>query len=312
MSAAQQSAGKAVINHDEFNMVTGALQMSRINLEDIMTPLDKVYMLSTESILTMEQMASIVAAGFSRIPIYENDPHNVRGIMLVKNLIVVSPEDHRVVGSLGLRPPLVVAKTMGLHELLNAFQTGRSHIALVVDSPRKVTAALKSGRIIPPDVHMAGIVTLEDVLECIIQEEISDELDASNSVRQKLLRIYHKKRAMSLKINWVNERLIFLANQARMRVEQRTINNQSLLASNSKMKSNFEHPKLSSPRYQAQCENVRELSEASKQGSSSGHLTEPLLGGSTKGLEAELQLSSNNIPEHTSPISSKPSRVKSA
>ncbi len=144
--ARSEGRKSAVINHDEFQMVTGALQMSRINLEDIMTPLDRVYMLSTDTILTMERMACIVAAGFSRIPIYESDPHNIRGIMLVKNLIVISPDDNRRVSTLGLRPPLVVSKTMGLHELLNAFQTGRSHIALVVDSPRKVTAALKSGR----------------------------------------------------------------------------------------------------------------------------------------------------------------------
>lgn len=122
-------------------------------------------MLLTEDVLDSEMMAKIVAVGHSRIPVYRHWPHNVCGIILVKKLIVLSPDDRRKISSLGLRYPLPVPPEMPLLELLNLFQRGMSHLAIVTNKPALVAECMRNGRDIPPDVHMDGIVTLEDILE---------------------------------------------------------------------------------------------------------------------------------------------------
>lgn len=96
---------------------------------------------------------------------YRGSPHNVCGILLVKKLIVLSPDDERKISSLGLRYPLPVSPDTPLLELLNLFQRGLSHLALVTDQPELVAECMRTGADIPPDVHMDGIVTLEDILE---------------------------------------------------------------------------------------------------------------------------------------------------
>lgn len=80
-------------------------------------------------------------------------------------------------------------KEQTLLEVLNEFQSARSHLAIVCDKPDQVKRALKNNQIIPPNVHMAGCIALEDVLEKLIQEPIYDEKDvgSGSSVREKLV-----------------------------------------------------------------------------------------------------------------------------
>lgn len=176
------------LTDDEVTIIHGALAMKKLTVGDIMIPLNKVFMLSMDAVLDPDTMARIMASGHSRIPIYDVHPHNVRGVLLVKNLIVLNPEDRRKVRSLGLRKLLLVRKNLPLLEVLNEFQSARSHLAIVCDQPESVRKALKHNEIIPPHVHMAGCVALEDVLEKLIQEPIYDEKDqfSGSSVREKL------------------------------------------------------------------------------------------------------------------------------
>ncbi|CAM9837751.1 unnamed protein product, partial [Phaeothamnion confervicola] len=143
-----------------------------------MITMDKVYSLSTDAVLDMNTIADIIAAGFSRVLVYHGDDVNdVRGYLQVKKLIAVSSEDCRMVSSLMLREPEVVSPHKSLLELLNIFQVGHTHIALVTHSPKLTKQCFKNGVPLEGAARPLGIITIEDIIEEIIQEEIYDESD---------------------------------------------------------------------------------------------------------------------------------------
>lgn len=186
------------LSQDEVLIMFGALELSKRTVEEVMTPLDKVEMLSSEDVLDMDKMSSMLALEHSRIPVYhDNNPHNIRGLLMVKTLLVVNPEDKRRVGSLGLRAPVVVPPTFALQEMLNVFQTGKSHMALIASDPDAVRQAWRSGEPIPPNVHVAGIVTMEDVIEVLLEEEIADESDAKRHLVSNLGQIAFKAKRVN-------------------------------------------------------------------------------------------------------------------
>lgn len=96
------------------------------------------YMVESQTELSIDVMADIVGQGYSRLPVYEGHPHNIRGFLMVKNLIVLNPRDNRKISTLGLRKPLVVGLEHPLLDLLTEFQKGASHMAIVSDRPEKV------------------------------------------------------------------------------------------------------------------------------------------------------------------------------
>ncbi len=174
---AKQILNRSGIAKQELRIMTGALELHRLKVKDVMLPLDEVYMLSTDTKLDSETLGSLLQAGHSRVPVFENHPHNIRGMLLVKRLIVLNPEEKREVGSLPLLEPLVVGSDCSLLDLLYMFSAGKSHLAIICSDPDRVTYSLREGLVIPVNIHMAGIVTLEDVIERLIKHDIQDESD---------------------------------------------------------------------------------------------------------------------------------------
>lgn len=74
-------------------------------------------------------MAELLAAGHSRVPVFDGERRNVRGLLLVKRLIVLDPEDARPIASLPLRPVVFVGPSAPLFGMLNQFQTGSAAAA---------------------------------------------------------------------------------------------------------------------------------------------------------------------------------------
>ena len=168
------------------NLCTGVLECKDTPVTDIMVSMDRVYMLSYDAKLNQETMSEMMGEGHSRIPVYDQSRHNIRGILLVKQLIVLSPDDARPVNTLVARLPLFVSMNTGLLEMLAKFQKQHSHFAVVCNRPDAVVKAIRDGKPIPPHIHMAGIVTIEDVVERILKSEILDETDDTDGIRNRL------------------------------------------------------------------------------------------------------------------------------
>jgi len=172
-----ESGAFAVQERDEIKIMHGVMKLTHMTAKDKVTTLSEVDMLEASQDLTRRTMDSILGLGHSRLPVYREDKHNVRGFMLAKTMIVVSPDDGNKVEDLDINPLVLVDPEIPMLDLLNKFQADRCHIALVTSDPEAVRTAWKNDSVIPPDVHMMGIITLEDIIELLIQEDIYDEHD---------------------------------------------------------------------------------------------------------------------------------------
>lgn len=190
---------------DEVLIIQGALDMKTKTVEVAMLPLDDVFMLSITDKMDKATMSMVMEKAHSRIPIYDGPYTNIIGVILVKSLIMLDPDDSTPISSLldsqAGRTVLFVDEDMPLFDLLNIFQTGKSHIAFVqkntlrerqddqaddvqllvttADEDRASGSSRSTGPII-------GIITLEDVIEELIQEEIIDETDVYVDIHKRV------------------------------------------------------------------------------------------------------------------------------
>jgi metal transporter CNNM len=147
----------------EAKILGGALEFGRKTVIKAMTPIEKAYMLDAKLKLDANAMTEIWQSGRSRIPVFMEDENNVVGILLTKDLILVNAEENlplSTVVSLYGRAVLKVPSTTVLSDMLKTFKSGRGHLAMVFDEKSLVTI---------------GLITLEDVIEEIIHDEIVDE-----------------------------------------------------------------------------------------------------------------------------------------
>jgi len=159
----------------------GALSFRDKQVGDIMTPLEDAYFLNSDTKLGYDAIREIFETGFSRIPIYGRDKHEYRGLLYTKDLMLADPEDEMKVGDFiqifGRKVETVFEETK-LVACLNAFKKGGTHMALV----RKAVTTVDTD----PYFEIVGVLTLEDIVEEIIQEEIVDETDVYVDVDRQL------------------------------------------------------------------------------------------------------------------------------
>ncbi|ODQ64959.1 DUF21-domain-containing protein, partial [Nadsonia fulvescens var. elongata DSM 6958] len=164
------------LNEDEVTIITAVLDLKAKPVGSIMTPLEDVYTMSADRILDEDTIDKILNAGFSRIPIHQpNEPTNYIGMLLVRILISYDPEDALPVSSFPLATLPETRPDTSCLNILNYFQEGKSHMILVSDTPGESTGAL-------------GILTLEDVIEELIGEEIIDESDVFIDIHRAIRR----------------------------------------------------------------------------------------------------------------------------
>ncbi|KAG7366341.1 membrane protein [Nitzschia inconspicua] len=187
-SVVHQSDDNNTLQTTEVNVVEGALSLQVTRAKDVCTTLRKTYTLPIDTVLDQQNMARIYGVGYSRVPIYQRNPHRPRdtsaivGVLMTRQLILIQPGDRRPISSMPLYVPSCVAPDATLVELLHLFQGGSSgnkggHMALVCEKPSIANAALEKRHPIPSEAGVLGIVTLEDIVEEIIQEPIYDEGD---------------------------------------------------------------------------------------------------------------------------------------
>ena len=153
--------------------MTGALRYHGMSVRDVMTPLQNTFMLSSDERLGFDTVAKIFKTGYSRIPVYEVTKSNVVGLLFVKDLIFLDPEDDIPVKNFvqifgrGLH---IVWPDDTLGHVLTKLKKGRSHMALVKDVNHGDGTH-------DPFYEIKGIITLEDIIEIILGDEIVDETD---------------------------------------------------------------------------------------------------------------------------------------
>lgn len=126
-------AGKGgELTHDETTIITGALDLTQKTAQDAMTKISDTFSIDINSKLDMDTMKLIMAKGHSRVPIYSGSQTNIIGLILVKNLITCRPEDEVPVRSVTIRKIPRVYGDLPLYDILNEFQKGHSHMAVVV------------------------------------------------------------------------------------------------------------------------------------------------------------------------------------
>ena len=153
------------LNEDEVTIISAVLDLKAKPVGNIMTPMDDVFTMSSDTVLDEKMMENILSAGYSRIPIHTPDnPDNFVGMLLVKMLITYDPEDAQRVRDFALATLPETRPETSCLDIINFFQEGKSHMVLVSEFPGETHGAV-------------GVVTLEDVIEELIGEEIVDESD---------------------------------------------------------------------------------------------------------------------------------------
>jgi hypothetical protein len=170
--------GQGTLSQDEVQIMSGVLDMATKQAKDAMHAIDSFFMLDCDVVLDEECMQAIMASGHSRIPVYLGNRQNIVGLLIVKNIILVDPASKtrlRDVSAFAVRRIERVSAQLPLFELLHYFGQGRSHLALVCGEPEHVGMPLASCPVV-------GVISMEDVIEELIQEEILDEADLSADV----------------------------------------------------------------------------------------------------------------------------------
>ncbi|WFD00644.1 cell agglutination protein Mam3 [Malassezia yamatoensis] len=172
--ALHQQIGSEHLNDDEVTIIRAVLDLNEKTLQDVMTPIEDVFTLPSDHTLDEPAVEKLVASGYSRVPIHEPGKSDaIIGMLLVKRLISYDPEDGWPVSKFQLTPLPEACPDLNLLDAINYMQVGRSHMILVSRHPGEPQGAL-------------GVVTLEDIIEEMIGEEIVDETDVFVDVHNKI------------------------------------------------------------------------------------------------------------------------------
>jgi magnesium and cobalt transporter len=135
--------------------------MADMSAGDVMVPTTRMELVNIDdSYDTM--MHGVIDTAHSRFPVFEGERENIIGILMAKDLLKLQRAPELNIRAL-LRPAVFVPESKGLNDLLRDFQSNHNHLAIVID---------EFGRV-------AGLVTIEDVLEEIVGE-IEDEFDIAD------------------------------------------------------------------------------------------------------------------------------------
>ncbi|KAH8263127.1 hypothetical protein KR044_004824, partial [Drosophila immigrans] len=177
------------LDKNEVNIISGALELRKKTVADIMTHINDAYMLSLDAVLDFETVSDIMNSGYSRIPVYDGDRKNIVTLLYIKDLAFVDTDDNtplRTLCEFYQNPVHFVFEDYTLDIMFNQFKEGTiGHIAFVHRVNNEGDG--------DPFYETVGLVTLEDVIEELIQAEIVDETDVFVDNRTKTRRNRYKK-----------------------------------------------------------------------------------------------------------------------
>ena len=153
-----EAESNALIDAEVRLMLERVIGLTDVRAGDVMVPAPRMDMLPVDASLDA-LLPTIIGAGHSRFPVYQGERENIVGVLIAKDLLKLQHNPALQVRDV-LRPAMFVPESKGLNELLREFRGNRNHLAIVID---------EFGRV-------AGLITIEDVLEQIVGE-IEDEFD---------------------------------------------------------------------------------------------------------------------------------------
>lgn len=149
-----------IINAESRVMLEGVIRIADMTAGDVMVAAPRMDVLDIDAPFD-ELLHLVIDTAHSRFPVYEGERENIIGILLAKDLLKLQRAPELNIRAL-LRPATFVPESKGLNDLLREFRGNRNHLAIVID---------EFGRV-------AGLITIEDVLEEIVGE-IEDEFDVA-------------------------------------------------------------------------------------------------------------------------------------
>jgi len=163
----RQSQNNNIISPESLSMIEGVMQVDNLQVRDIMIPRANICYLHQDDNYR-DILKTVMEAGHSRYPVFDDDRDDVEGILLAKDLLkYVGKEESFDIDDI-LRPAAFVPESQNLNTLLSQFRDSRNHMAMVVDE--------YSGT--------SGLVTIEDVLEQIVGDidDEHDDVDDKNNI----------------------------------------------------------------------------------------------------------------------------------
>jgi len=153
---------------EDKDILEGIIKFGNIDVSEIMKARIDVVAVDIKTKLS-ELIGVVVNSGFSRIPIYSENPDNIKGVLYIKDLLPHLHKSDSFKWQSLIRPPYYVPENKKIDDLLREFQTKKIHLAIVIDEYGGTY----------------GIVTLEDIIEEIVGE-IRDESDEEEFIFKKV------------------------------------------------------------------------------------------------------------------------------
>ncbi len=191
LSILSEAENDGVVKAERADMIEGVMDLDDYDITKVMTPRSRIDALDITA--SWEDMLKFaVESGRTRIPVFEDRIDNIQGVLFVKDLLgesLRSENKRRPLGKL-LREPILAPNTTKLDKMLKTFLAGRMHMAVVTDEYG----------------GLAGVVTIEDILEEIVGE-IEDETDDSPPQPFKTVDKHEAEVAAELPIDILNEKM---------------------------------------------------------------------------------------------------------
>ncbi len=165
----RNSEARNLLGPDVLAMVEGALHVSTMQVHDIMVPKVQMVIINNEA-QPDAIINTVLESGHSRFPVVADDTNDVIGILLAKDLLSCFANNAGDVFNIRdvMRPVVFIPESKQLNVLLREFRSSRNHMAIVVD-----------------EYGVAGLVTIEDVIEEIVGEiEDEHDIDEEENIQQ--------------------------------------------------------------------------------------------------------------------------------
>lgn len=158
LTIVDEATSDGTFDEQESDLIRSAIEFNDLDVIDVFTP--RVSVCGIEDTATTEEIIEVFRdTGFSRLPVYQDNIDHIVGILHEKDFYNHVIAEHKPLSSV-LQPPLYIAPSLQISDLLRLFQQSQTHLAIITDEYGGT----------------AGIVTMEDILEELVGE-IWDEHD---------------------------------------------------------------------------------------------------------------------------------------